>query len=93
MQINLPHCLSLHPTAKYATTGKNRRMYAVFVDDREFQVTIKWRGGYFMPHKITHLFAWRSQSFEDSSRHAVEKLRTINDEAALRMHFDGINVW
>jgi hypothetical protein len=42
--------LGLYPTAWNLTTGKNECVRLAFVDDGEFEVAIKGRGGYRLPH-------------------------------------------
>jgi len=91
-QINLSHCLSPYPTADYPAARKGCRMCdTVFVDDREFEVTIEWRSEYFMPHTIRAslgVFISMARANTPSG-----KCRHPDDDAALRAHFCGINVW
>jgi len=45
---------SFDPAADNAAAGKQYRMFAARIDNRQFQIAVEWRGEYFvLPHKLS----------------------------------------
>ncbi len=42
--------LGLDPAAENAPAGKNQGVRTVAIDDRQFEIQVKGRGGYGLPH-------------------------------------------
>ena len=55
---------SFDPAADNAAAGNQNRVFAARIDNRQFQIAVEWRGGYFvLPHKFspTHKQVHRPQ--------------------------------
>jgi hypothetical protein len=45
---------SFDPATDNAAAGKQHRMFAARIDNRQFQIAVEWHGGYFvLPHKLS----------------------------------------
>ncbi|MGB9353664.1 MAG: hypothetical protein WCB61_27710, partial [Pseudolabrys sp.] len=45
---------SFDPASDNAAAGNQNRMFAARIDNRQFQIAVEWRGGYFvLPHKLS----------------------------------------
>jgi hypothetical protein len=53
-QVNPCSDAGLNPSAENAAARKHDWMHAICVDNRQFQIAIKWRSRYRMPHESPH---------------------------------------
>ena len=57
---------SFDPAADNAAAGKQYRMFAARIDNRQFQIAVEWRGGYFvLPHKLSSTHTEKFIAFID----------------------------
>ncbi|MFZ0650632.1 MAG: hypothetical protein WA445_21235 [Pseudolabrys sp.] len=54
MKVNSSLGRSFDPAADNAAAGNQNRVFAARIDNRQFQIAVEWRGGYFvLPHKLS----------------------------------------